>query len=277
MSVEHTGNEIWTLRTIFSTVEDGTQNVIPLGILRTSFNVDESHVTFLDPIQQVTESWKKTSVGRMTFVHPDGVTLDNERAQMADDFLGRVASLFRVEPPENITMYITRDRDEMCSLFGLEYYAFPPSGLAYPSENVVLTSLADPFYAHELVHVVVHELEEGTLPEVSEGVATWLGGSLNVSLLGLVRGYAERTGLENVPTMRELFEDHRIDQDSKYILSAVLMDAVHKRSGMQGIRSMMDATTPEAAVRTARRILGASATQPEPSMAPLVREILLNN
>ena len=119
-------------------------------------------------------------------------------------------------------MYVAPNRDRMCELFGLEYYAFPPSGMAFPDQGVVFSGLGDPYYPHELTHVVVRDLENGAHPIVSEGVATWLGGSITFDYISLVESYRSSQQAEPIPSFIELFTDDEIPQDDQYILGAVL-------------------------------------------------------
>ena len=268
-------HRIWTIRTMFSSTEPETHHVIPLGIMRTQFGerVDGA-LEALDPISEHTARWTSTTVGRLTFLIPPDGHLDMKRARMADDFITTLSRTFDVSPPSNITMYVAPDRDAMCELFGLEYYAFPPSGLAYPEAGMMMTSLGDPLHYHELVHMTIHDLEARTYPILREGVATWLGGSTNVSTTELLATLMQRNGAAPLPSLEELMSGEALDQEAQYILAAVIADAVHELHGIAGIKMLLTVRDANEAIQMSRHLLGFSQTNTSSRIDPFIESML---
>ncbi len=272
LSIEPDGNQ-WVVRTMFSTVQEGSNHVIPLGILRTWFRFDEHGLLeTVSPIERVSADWDQTVVGRVTYRTPKDHALDRARALEANRFLERTAAYFGVEPPSAVQMYVAPNRDRMCELFGLEYYAFPPSGMAFPQQGTIFSGLGDPYYPHELTHVVVHDLEEGAHPIISEGVATWLGGSITFDFQSLVTTYHAERETGDVPSFIELFTDDDIPQDDQYVLGAVLVDAVHRRHGADGVRQVLTSRTTSGAMLAISRMLNIDPSDQLGSLTPLIEE-----
>lgn len=272
LSIEPDGDQ-WVVRTMFSTVQDGSNHVIPLGILRTWFRFDEHGLLeTVSPVERVTASWDEQVVGRITYRTPEDLPLDAARAREADRFLDETAAYMGVEPPSDVTMYVAPNRDRMCELFGLEYYAFPPSGMAFPDQGVIFSGLGDPYYPHELTHIVVRDLEQGAHPIVSEGVATWLGGSITDDYLTLVGTYRATRAGTTVPSFIELFTDDAIPQDDQYILGAVLIDAIARRHGADGVRHVLASRTLSGTMLAISRMLNIDPSDQLGSLLPLINE-----
>jgi len=270
--------DAWTVRTMFSTIEEGTQNIIPLGILRTTFYEGPAGTLVVEhPMSSATRSWTTTAIGAISYVMPPGAELDEGRARDANRFMRSTAAQFGVDLPENVTMYLASDRDQMCELFGLEYYAFPPTGMAFPESAMILTSMGDPFYSHELVHIVVRDLEHSAHAVVREGVATWLGGSANVDLETMLRSFLRDKGSAGLPTLEQLFDEQHIDQEVQYVMSAVVCHAINARKGINGIKHLMSATSSTDAVKAAQDLLGVAEQENGNSLEPFIREVLNNN
>ena len=272
LSIEPDGEQ-WVVRTMFSTTDAGTNHVIPLGILRTWFQFDDHGLLeTVSPVERASASWTEQVVGRITYRTPRDLPLDPVRALEADRFLEGTAEYFGVEPPDHVTMYVAPNRDRMCELFGLEYYAFPPSGMAFPDQGVVFSGLGDPYYPHELTHIVVRDLEGGAHPIVSEGVATWLGGSITFDYLSLLTTYrSERRGTD-VPSFIQLFTEDAIPQDDQYILGAVLIDAIDRRHGADGVRQVLTSRSTSGTMLAISRMLTIDPSDQLGSLLPLIEE-----
>jgi len=272
LSIEPDGGE-WVVRTMFSTTDTETDHVIPLGILRTWFRFDEDGLLeTVSPVDRVSANWNQTVVGRLTYHTPKDHALDRARALEANRFLERTASYFGVEPPSTVSMYVAPNRDQMCELFGLEYYAFPPSGMAFPDQGVIFSGLGDPYYPHELTHVVVKDLEDGAHPIISEGVATWLGGSITSDFSSLVTEYHAERETGAVPSFIDLFTEDDIPQDDQYVLGAVLIDAMHRRHGADGVRRVLTSRSTSGTMLAISRMLNIDPSDQLGSLRPLIEE-----
>ena len=274
MSVELTNvqEREWTVRTLFSATEGESRHIIPLGILRTFFTeLENGSVSMQHPFDRAAADWTSTTVGSITFLTPPGSVLDLDRADAADGFHKEVNEMFTGKPPENITMYVAADRDMMCGLFGLEYYAFPPSGLAYPESGIMMTSFGDPFYPHEIVHMVTGQVAADMHPVISEGISTWLGGSVGARLPELAKGVLGRGNADDLPSLEDLFTSDQVDQELLYTASAAVIKAVYERHGLMGVKDLMRARSSEVALTRLRRLLTLSPLQSSNSLVPYLQ------
>ncbi len=265
----------WVVRTMFSTVDPDSRHVIPLGILRTTFRFDEDGlVETVQPLPAATSGWLSEQVGRLQVRYSSKTQLDRSRAAEAVAFLERTAGYFAVPAPEHVTMYVAADRDEMCSLFGLEYYAFPPSGMAFPDHGMVFSGLGDVYHPHELSHLVIDAIAPEAHEIINEGVATWLGGSITADFTTLVADYLRGRSPETIPNYLQLFTDREISQDDQYVLGAVIIDAIHRRHGAAGVRQALTTTSTSGVMLAVTRMLAIEQDDRIESLLPLINEAL---
>lgn len=275
LSVEPAANG-WTVRTMFSTTDPQTGHVIPLGILRSTFTMtpDAGRWTLLNPLTESLANREATTVDMITYSHAEGTEVNTYRASEATRFVRSIANRFDVAVPENITMVLSPNRDAMCSVLGLEYYAFPPSGLAFPERNIILSSFTDPYYPHELTHIVLRPLEKNAHPIIREGVATWLGGSINTGMTQLVSDYLRVRDEDDIPSFLELFTNNEIAQDDQYILGAAICATVAKRHGDQAVADLLLAGTTSEVMLKLKTYLGVDPADKQSSLVTMLRDIV---
>ena len=265
----------WMVRTMFSTTDPQTGHVIPLGILRSTFQTSaDGRWTLINPLTEALAQREATTHEMITYVHAEGAEPNPYRVSEATRFIRMTADRFDVAVPDQVTMVLTANRDEMCSLLGLEYYAFPPTGLAFPDRGIILSSMSDPFYPHELAHVVLRPLERNSHPIIREGVATWLGGSITTGMTQLVQEYlAANTGGE-IPSFLELFTDPDLKQDDQYILGAAICATIARTRGDDAVKSLLAAKTASEVMLQVKTLLGVDPTDTHSSMMALLRDVV---
>lgn len=289
LSAEGNDSQI-IVRTLFSTTDPQTGHVIPLGILRSTLilqgsdsdrTMDEGRGmssagrwTLLNPLAESLASREATTVDMITYSHAEGTELNTYRASEATRFVRSIADRFDVAVPQEITMVLSGDRDAMCALLGLEYYAFPPSGLAYPDRNIILSSFDDPYYPHELTHIVLRPLEKNAHPIIREGVATWLGGSIRTGMTQLVTEYLASREPQEIPTFLDLFTNVDLPQDDQYILGAAICATVAKRHGDGAVAELMMADGASDVLLKLKGYLGVDPSDKEASLVTLLRDIV---
>ncbi len=294
LSAEGNDSQI-VVRTLFSTTDPQTGHVIPLGILRSTLVLQTTGVggtmdegrrtssdrtsdvgrwTLLNPLAESLASREATTVDMITYSHDEGTELNTYRASEATRFVRSIADRFDVAVPQDITMVLNNDRDAMCALLGLEYYAFPPSGLAYPDRNIILSSFDDPYYPHELTHIVLRPLEKNAHPIIREGVATWLGGSIRTGMTQLVSEYLAAREPQQVPTFLDLFTNVDLPQDDQYILGAAICATVAKRHGDKAVAELMMAEGTSDVLLKLKEYLGVDPSDKQASLVTLLRDIV---
>lgn len=274
MSIEP-NEDVWFVRTLFATVDTHSGHVIPLGILRTVFSIDDNKKPQVDnPYNSWIKNWNVVRIGPISFYHPHEKVLSRERMDGAVRYMESVSRMFDVEPPTSITMVVARNRDEMCNLLGIEFYAFPPTGIAYPEFSLIISGLNDPYYPHEITHVVLRELEKDAHPIIREGVATWLGGSINDNLAQLVVMYLEGTPQQDIPSFVGLFTNPDISQDDQYVLGAVVCEAIAQRHGVNAIKRLLAAKSTSEVMLLASRYLDLDPSDKQESLIPFLNEVV---
>jgi hypothetical protein len=235
---------------------------------------DAGRWTLLNPLTESLANREATTVDMITYSHTEGTEINTYRASEATRFVRSIANRFDVAVPENITMVLSPNRDAMCSVLGLEYYAFPPSGLAFPERNIILSSFDDPYYPHELTHIVLRPLEKNAHPIIREGVATWLGGSINTGMTQLVSDYLRVRNVDDIPSFLELFTNDEIAQDDQYILGAAICATVAKRHGDEAVADLLLAGTTSEVMLKLKTYLGVDPADEQSSLVTLLRDIV---
>ncbi len=269
LSIEPHGDS-WVVRTMFALIDPTSFHVIPLGILRTTFVRGEGGFVILNPLDVLRRTMDSTQVGMILYRHRPSVIVREDAADSAVQFVEQTAGRLDLAIPARIEFIITESRDELASSLGLEYFAFPPTGLSFPTSGVVLSGAGSPFYAHELVHMVLAD-DDSTHPVIREGVATWLGGSLGRSPDDVLNDYVNERDSLAVPSLTELFTDIDLSQDDLYIVGAALCKRAWEQGGASAIRSLLEARSTSDAMLRFSRILGLDPTDTQETLYQLVK------
>lgn len=264
MSVERGGETDYVARVIISGTDDAG-SVIPFGIIRTVFDVRDTVPVARVPLEEATSLWETQRVGRITYVFPPEIDFRKRRAERANAFLLRTAAALGVEPPDGVRYVITRDRDELCSVLGVEYLAVPPSAITYPFQRTVIVGAHEEAYLHELVHIVLADHPAGN-EVIREGIATLYGGSLGVDVTDLVTAYARETPPLDVPTLTQLFTEGERLQNDVYIMGAVICDAIRRR---HGVGTLIDLLHTSSTALTLQRCAELLTMEPSDTMVTL--------
>lgn len=254
LSVEPDSKGRYVVRTLFSAVEPGTKNVIPLGQMKSVVSVTEDGIAAVNMMEEATERWERTTVDMITYLMPPDSEANRQRMRNAARFVRTIADSFHVDVPEEITYVVARTRDELCAILGLEYFAMPPQGLAWPLSNMIVVGNGDVGYAHELVHLVLRKYDAAH-PVVREGVATLFGGSLGIPYSTLVLDYRDKRH-GTVPSFTSLFTENNVEQNDVYVLGAALCDMVRRTHGTDGLKALLEARTTSETMHKLSYMLG---------------------
>lgn len=242
MSVEYDGGG-WVVRTIFARLDPTSRVVIPLGIIRVRFVLGPDAARTIgwqleDPLLSATKAWDTTTVGSMTYIHPPDITVDEERAKEAPEFCRAVGERFGLPVPKKIRVVLTHDRDELCRILGLEYYAFPPQALSFPGSDLIIEAGNEVYHPHELVHLVFRDYD-GAHPILREGLATLLGGTGVMDFSDALSEYLAAHANRRIPSFVELFTGVKTDQSDEYVLGAVICDLVLRFHGRAALLELL--------------------------------------
>ena len=200
---------------------------------------------FANALPIATRNWRRVKVGTITYVFAPSYQFDARRAHRAVAFADSVASAFRLPRLAPLTYYLTNSVNDVYAIMGLA--SSPPfngiGGVSQPVNHQLFSGSAvlGEEYRHELVHFLFAPLCcDRTAYVVSEGVATWLGGTVGEDFRAAVRRFANRAGGIPAGSLDSLLEG-RLPQSELYASAAVLVNMVFERSGVDGVRGLFGA------------------------------------
>jgi hypothetical protein len=255
----------YVIRTLVSKIDD-SQGVKPLALYRVYATREGERWVLGNALPRLTRAWKRETFGPVTFVYPPARAFHQVRARASAGFADSLAQALHQAKPSGITYFIADDMDEIFGAMGLDYFPLGPDttgGRSNVRNKLVFvgSSSAGESNRHELAHVVLGDLVgPRTAHLVSEGLATWTGGSAGLAyreLLPGLRRYVEEhldIGLESImtdPPMRQGTLDVGYDG------FAVVCEMVYERRGLRGIRELAQGgRTPDLLLPTVARLLG---------------------
>jgi hypothetical protein len=255
----------FVIRTLVSAVEDSTENVRPLALYRVYATQEDGRWVLANALPRNTRDWHRTTIGKVTFVHPPTHAFNQRLGQASSVFVDSLARAFGLPELKPITYYFTDDLGEVLRALGLEYFPYGSDSLGGRS-NIYARHVyvGSPFngegYVHELAHVVLAgEVARGTAHVLVEGLMTWTGGSSGQSYAELAprlaRYLVDHPDLSLESVLRNP-PQRAGGLDVGYVGPAVLCAMVFERRGLVGVRTLLsDGRDPDAILRTAAQLL----------------------
>ena len=190
------------------------------------------------------KQWLTTKVGLVDFYYPKYHKFNLEKAEKLNDFIKEVCKNFDVKP-KPFEYYLADDFDEIQSLKGFDYYIgmggeIKPSGKA--TDNKVYCGGLGEYYPHEVFHVLIDEKYPNNHYWVSEGMATFLGGSRGEDL----DWHLKRTNdyLQNHPeiNLNNLLELVNLDEFTSYhySLGGLIAKKIYEKGGWTMVKEFMN-------------------------------------
>ncbi|MDQ6613039.1 MAG: hypothetical protein M3Y64_11435 [Gemmatimonadota bacterium] len=186
--------------------------------------------------------WHKETMAPITFYVDPTLTFNRERAQQAVYFVDSIAIAFGVPKLEHLDYYVASSVDAANNLIGVTTGVQFGSrgGFAKPANHQIFSG--DPLYGenyrHELVHEVLLPLAPaGTSIFVSEGLATWLGGTSAMTFSESVKRLSEYL-LQHPRVTLDSAMERAVPQAEFYASGAVLCHMIFQKSGVAGIRRL---------------------------------------
>src|SRR5690606_19765611 len=189
------------------------------------------------------QNWNCITVGIVDFYFPTYHKFDHEKAQKLNDFLNETCKIFGVNP-KPFEYYLADDYDEIQNLKGLDYY-IGMGGQSRPSgkstDNKVYCGGLGEYYAHEVYHVQIDEHFPNKHFWVSEGIATFLGGSRGKNL----DWHIKRTNLylQEHPEidLRNMLRLTNLDGQTAYhyVVGGLMVKKIMDKGGWRLLKSFM--------------------------------------
>ena len=245
------GDSVFAVKIIYGSADSSGAHLQPIALQRLyAVRAPGSPYgwQFSSPLPRLTRTWAHRDYGRITFWYAPGITPSSTKALRASRFVDSVANLFSVKPPSHLDAYLTATMDEGMRLMGLDFsvQASGP-GTAFggrgggPGDFLILS---DPqvgeAYLHELVHSVLNPTLQSRNGIFNEGVASWLGGSGNLSPRELYTGLQSYQLSHPSISMLEVLQGvGGVNQDNRaafYGTRALIADSIYRSSGIPGLK-----------------------------------------
>ena len=195
------------------------------------------------PLSRTTAGWSRTTIERITYVHPPEHVVDTARAHMAMRFVDSIATAFDAPKPPAITYYLARSPEEVFSLNGIDFYL--PGSRAYAGvANYQIFSgvpKIGEFYAHELTHMVLGWVlpSLGTPQVLDEALALWLGGGRAMTWPEIKQELSTELRRDSTWTLDRILEDRPATAIYRLSSAASLLELAHERGGMPALKSAL--------------------------------------
>ncbi|HYW32505.1 MAG TPA: hypothetical protein VE869_13435 [Gemmatimonas sp.] len=221
-------------------------------------------------LPRLTAAWPTLTVGRVMYHYAPGQRPDSARATRAPRFIDSVSTMFGVQPPARIDYYVTGSTDEYHRALGLDFFVLSSGRGSATGGNAILAAdivlAGDPAqgeaYLHEVAHLVVRDRFGGG-SMLGEGIPTWLAGSKGRDAQSLFRLLAAYQRSHPRTTLAALIRGDvqtgwtNAEVEALYASSALFVEAVHSRNGVQGLRALAGTPREPAALMVAmQRALG---------------------
>ncbi|MGI8546560.1 MAG: hypothetical protein ACR2M1_04380 [Gemmatimonadaceae bacterium] len=269
----------YVVKVLYARYDSAQRRIAPLALQRL-YAVREPGGPFpfrlSGALPRLTRTWERRSVGRMTFWYAPGQQSNSAKIARAAHFVDSVASLFRVEPPDHMDVYVTASSDEAQRTIGLDFFPGPSGpgegngGLTLPHGIVLVGNpRIGEAYLHEFVHVILGPAFSVTSQLFAEGVATWLGGSQDRSPEEMYVALRAYQAAHPEVTLSDLLRKHSLPggarawTDVMYATGARVADVIYRRSGVDGLRRFAQVPgTPDSLLTSLPALLGLPASGP---------------
>lgn len=224
----------------------------------------DGHFLLSRSTDYVTRRWKRVHIGNITFiVHPDR-TLDSLMAQATYEYSKSLATYFETEPIA-FTYYSCRNAKQVFEVRGFEYtpnmYFDETGGMCEAYNQTVFSGQNSEWYPHEMVHLYTHKVFGNNLNRLAdEGVATYLGGSDNITLdehIHIVKQH--KLAHADWDLEEALYTDTQVGENTsaQYTLSGILCRRIFENKGKVGLKRWLSAGNTETGQAAAlKEVLG---------------------
>lgn len=190
------------------------------------------------------KNWLHTKICQIDFYYPPYHVFDTLKAQALNDFANDLCNNLNVKviPFE---YYMADDFDEIQNLRGIDYYIgmggeVKPTGRSNNYDKVYAGGM-DENYFHEVFHILIDPHYPDKHQWISEGMATWLGGSRGESLQWHIIRTDEYLKKHPEINLNDLLTLKTIDKytDYRYVLGGIIVKKIYEKGGWNSIIAFM--------------------------------------
>ncbi len=241
--------EYWVKTLFAATGRDGIQ---PFGVQRLLARRENGRWVLCGALDRMTRGWNRRVVGDIEYNYPDEWSFDRHKAESAAAFVERIAGDFGVGEVPRIGYFLAPTPEALAETIGLDWTIPGVRGKTYASDHLIFVGDREQgeAYLHELVHIVLSPLEpaEGWHPLISEGIASWLGGSRGLELAELIDELLGYQAAHPEVGFREIVDKTRHRSEVGYNTGALIMECLSRKGGMSSVQRALETVDSREAV-----------------------------
>ncbi len=178
-------------------------------------------------------------MGPIDYHFPHDYFFDRGVGLRMTKFIKSVRKKYGLPKVSPIEFYITRNQDEIAAAAGLDFILGPSAGRSNTPNAQVFSSLASEWYPHEIVHVMFRDFRPHFI--LNEGIATYLGGSMNRPFDSLVTKLAELFDTNDTITFQQIRESPFLEGSTAvyYTVGAVLCKMAYQQGKAKKVKEML--------------------------------------
>ena len=231
----------YVIRTLLASTDD-SGHAIPFCITRVMARRENGEWRLCNVLPYTTRSWRRETVGEITFIFPREHNFDRPLAERMNGFVDSLAFLWHVRPFP-IDFYLADDLSDIMTLRGFDFYVGESynrgtGGLADIANRIVFGAGQNEWYPHEFVHLVINPLFPNAHYYFHEGYAALLGGSRGHDLQYHMKRMAKYLNEHPEVNLNNLLEFGHFDAetDPKYVFGGLLCQLAQKKGGEKSLR-----------------------------------------
>lgn len=236
---------LYEIKAQFSNCENGTPYVLCIANFYAKKEGEEYKLYNALPINRL--NWLNTRIGLVNYYYPSNHKFDTLKARKMEAFINEICKNLDVEPIP-FTYYMADDFDEIQRLRGFDYWMgmggeVKPTGRG--GSDLVFCSGMGENYFHEPYHVLIGPHYTNGHWWISEGMATYLGGSRGQPLEWHLKRI--NTYLQSHPEidLNNMLKLSTMDEytDYRYVIGGLIVKRVFEKGGWNLLKEFMNSGT----------------------------------
>ncbi|MES2132137.1 MAG: hypothetical protein V4506_07285 [Bacteroidota bacterium] len=245
LSVEKEG-ENYAIRTLFNAegLEGDYKKSNPWCITKLYATKENNKWKLKNSISILTQTWKRKTIGKITFIYPSEHPFNETLANKANKFCDSIALKFQLSDWEAFDFYITKSGDELGKLLGFDFFSIGyTTGMGMNDERILLSGIDSEWYPHEFVHLVIENKNRHGI--INEGFATWLGGAMEKTFEERAKILAQQLIKNDTVTFDDILNKKWGWQFvAYYTTGAILCKLIYDKGGIIALKKLLD-TSPD--------------------------------
>ena len=246
--------------TIISVVKNNNKFIVKIAIMGNpegfnslyaiydlGVNLVNGEAFFYNMLNSNLSNFNKKTISNITYFFKDTVNKNQIANQI--EFNQYLVKFFQKQNFE-FNFIVAKNYEEMLKLQSYNYkddmYVNSSGGIAYANDKIVFSANNSFYYPHEVVHLFTNKYYPNIHEIIDEGIATYLGGSKEISYNDLKNELGLKVKSYNSDFKKLIFEyDYKYIPLSKgtpifNVIGAFICEEVYKNKGLRGLEQIMN-------------------------------------